>query len=295
VVLHYEDYVLLNTHVLNPGWITKAIYKIINSIKLKQENGIISKLSLSYILNEEVLPNFATDDEKYSRQEEQYIVDVMKKFELCFELDVYDKSDHILVPDLLKANEPDHNFLKKDSLSFYLEYNFLPSSVLPSFMVRIQKDIDPELCWRTGLVMQDKNFDAQALVQLDKNKRRINIHVSGKQKRDYFSTIRKTLLDINSSFLKLDVKEWVPLPDEKDFAIEHDELRGHQDANRDKIFIGKLRKEYSVSKLLDGIETPEERESRKNKSTGGIKIGTIRVDGDATFADEVGKIETHDK
>jgi internalin A len=296
VALHYEDFELLDKQVLNPEWITKAIYKIINSKKLREEQGILSKSLLSYILNEEVLPDFAGNGEKYSHQEEQYIVDVMKKFELCFELDIHGKADYILVPDLLKANEADYQFLEKDNIRFYFEYDFLPSSVFPSFMVRMQKDIDSELCWRTGLIMQDKNFDARALVQLDKNKRRVNIHVAGKQKRDYFSTIRKTLLDINSSFLKLDVKEWVPLPDEKDFAIEHDELRGYQDANRDKIFIGKLRKEYSVSKLLDGIERPEERETRRDKSTGSIKIEHINIHSKhTTFADEIGKIETHDR
>jgi hypothetical protein len=144
--------------------------------------------------------------------------------------------------------------------------------------------------------MRDKKFDAQALVQLDKNKRRIYVSVSGVKKKDYFSNIIKTLRDINGSFQKLYFKEWVLLPDEKDFAVEHDELLGHQDANRDKIFIGKLRKEYSVSKLLDGIESPKEREKRKDKSTERIKIGRINIHGDhTTFADEIGKIETHDK
>ncbi len=295
VALHYEDFDLLDKQVLNPEWITKAIYKIINSKKLKEEQGILSKSSLSYILNEEVLPDLAGDGEKYSHPEEQYIIDVMKKFELCFELDRHDKADYMLVPDLLKADEPDYKFPQTDTLSFYFEYDFLPSSILPSFMVKRQKDVDQQLCWRTGLVMRNKNFDARALVQIDKNKRRINIRVAGVQKRDYFSAIRDNLLDINSSFQKLDFKEWVPLPDEKDFAVEYEDLLGYERTGRDTIFFGKLRKEYSVSKLLDGIETPEEREIRKDKSTGGIKIEHIDIHGDhTTFADEIGKIETNE-
>ena len=292
VALHYDDYELLNTQVLNPEWVTRAIYKIINSRRLKKQHGIVPKSSLNYILNREVLPDFAGKAEKYSSEEERYIVELMKKFELCFELDGGDRAGRILVPDLLEAKEPDYDFPKTDVLSFYFEYDFLPSSVLPSFMVKRQLDVDIDLCWRTGMVINDKNFDARALVLLDKNKRRIHIQVAGAEKRGYFSTIRKTILDINAGFRKLPVRQWVPLPDEDEYAVEYEELLGHENARprRDKIFIGRLEKEYPVSMLLDGIETPEERKDR-TKGEGGVKIRKIDIHGNASFADVIEKIE----
>ncbi|MBN2315257.1 MAG: leucine-rich repeat domain-containing protein [Sedimentisphaerales bacterium] len=295
VALHYEDYDLLNTQVLNPEWVTQAIYKIINSQELKKQDGILPKSRLSYILNEEVLADFAGKAVKYSPEEERYIVQLMKKFELCFELDGGGIPGRILVPDLLKAEESDYDFPKTDVLRFYFEYDFLPSSVLPSFMVKRQQDVDIDLCWRTGLVMSDKEFDARALVRLDKNKRRIHIQVAGAQKRDYFSTIRKTIMDINAGFQKLPVRQWVPLPDEDGYAVEYDELLGHEKINprRDKIFIGKLGREYPVSVLLDGIETPEERRERI-KGARGVKIRDIHA-GQVIFADDIGNIETHRK
>ncbi|MFC1636319.1 leucine-rich repeat domain-containing protein [Planctomycetota bacterium] len=297
VALHYEDYDLLNTQVLNPEWVTKAIYKIINSKELKQRDGILAKSRLSYVLNKEVLPGFAGQAEKYSHEEERYIVQLMKKFELCFELDGGGKSGRILVPDLLKAKESDYDFPQTDVVRFYFEYDFLPSSILPSFMVKRQHDVNIALCWRTGLVMSDKDFDAQALVRLDKNKRQIHIQVAGAQKRDYFSTIRKTILEINAGFQKLPVRQWVPLPDKDDYAVEYDELLGHERAKprRDKIFIGKLRKEYPVSTLLDGIETREERKGRL-QGAASREIREIHIhDSQVAFADNVGKMETHRK
>jgi hypothetical protein len=85
--------------------------------------------------------------------------------------------------------------------------------------------------------------------------------VSGKQKRDYLAVIRKTINDINNSFQKLNIKEWVPLPDQETMAVEYAELIGHYLAGEEEIFIGKLGRSYNVMKLLDGIESREETKS----------------------------------
>ena len=67
--------------------------------------------NLPQILNEERLQDDDVDlmrkARHYSAMEQTYVVDLMNKFELCFELE-----DHtILVPDLLK--EKDHQVLRQ--------------------------------------------------------------------------------------------------------------------------------------------------------------------------------------
>jgi hypothetical protein len=71
--------------------------------------------------------------------------------------------------------------------------------------------------------------------------------------------IRREIRDINGRFQKLAVKELVPLPDHPKETVEYEELLGYERAGRDEYFAGKLQKAYSVSELLDGIESKEER------------------------------------
>jgi hypothetical protein len=49
-------------------------------------------------------------------------------------------------------------------------------------------------------------------------------------------------------------------------AIEYEELLGYELDGRDEYYIGKIRKSFSVSKLLNGIEKKEERQNRMNQS-----------------------------
>ena len=78
----------------------------------------------------------------------------------------------------------------------------------------------------------------------DKAERRISIEVTGEQKRDYFSILRKTIRDINKDFQKLEIQELVPLPGFKNEYVDYKELIGHEMERKDELFIGKLRKNF---------------------------------------------------
>src|SRR5216684_1377448 len=187
---------------------------------------------------------------QYSPDKYSYIVELMLKFELCYKLD----PNSILVPDLLDIQEPELKIDVETALRFVFEYQYLPKSVMPRFIVRLHKDIRGNRSWRTGVELEDKSLNAQALVRADPKAKRIYIFVTGNQKRDYFATIRKVLGEINASFEKLAVTEFVPLPDAPEVLIEYRELIGHEIGKREEIYIGKLGKAYSVQLLLNGIE-----------------------------------------
>ena len=284
VVLHFKEFSLEHMKILNPEWITQGIYKIINSKMLKDKKGVLDKRSLAFILNKE---KFEDDDyekglkrSKYTKQEQIYVIDLMREFELSYEPD----GGQVFVPGLFEEKEPGFDFDYQDSIRFYFEYEYLPRPVIPRFIVQRHKDIEGELRWRTGVVLKDEKLQSRALVKTDERQRRIYIYVSGRQKRDYFAVIRKTILDINDSFQELDIKEWIPLPDHETIALEYAELIGHYLAREKEIFVGKLGQRYNVMKLLDGIESPQEREHRIEK----IDISG----GNVIFADKIGKIET---
>jgi len=247
VVVHFDEPALRETNVINPRWLTEAVYKIINSKPLADNQGLLAKATLGEVLSEE----------RYPARRHDYILELMKKFELCYPL----SQRQVLIPDLLEVKEPefDFRFDHRNSLKFRFEYDFLPKSVMPNFIVRIHGDIFGNYQWRTGVVLKDQKLDAIAIVKSDARDKRIYIEVDGAQKRDYFAVLRSTIRDINGRFQKLLVKEMVPLPDYPKETVEYEELLGYERAGRDEYFAGKLGKAYSVSELLDGIERKEER------------------------------------
>jgi internalin A len=256
VILHFRDFELLDTHVLEPKWVTNGVYRIINSEDLAACKGVL-KLDLL----DEILKKEAEDDYYYPSGKYRYIIELMKKFELCYEID----KEIVLLPDLLEVQEPEFNFDYDAALKFVIDYDFLPRSVMPRFIVKMHKDIASELRWRTGVVLEDGAFHSTAVIKADENDEKIYIYVNGEQKRDYFSTIRKTFGDINDSFEK-EAKEMVPLPDNDEIAIEYDELIGYEQMGKDDFTVGKLRKSYSVKELLNGIEKEEDRMKEKDES-----------------------------
>jgi small GTP-binding protein len=285
VMLHFPDRSLPDMEVLNPEWATEGIYKIINSKELKNCKGMLPGDRLEYVLNKERLEDGNEKSKKYSKDEQRYIVELMKKFELCFELG----DDTILVPDLLTEQEPPEGLPKESNLRFYFEYDFMPAVVMPRFMVRKQADLDYGLCWRTGAFLKSEEFDSKAVVRQDKDSRRIKVEVTGTEARGYLSAIRDVITGINKSFKKLTCEEWVPLPDEPEYAIKYKDLIGHEIAGLGEKFVGELGKRYSVSKLLGNIESREETEERKEvmvqtymdlrKATiGGIYMNNARDD-----------------
>ncbi|NOG45111.1 MAG: hypothetical protein HND50_07765 [Calditrichaeota bacterium] len=252
IIVHYPEMGLEDTHVLNPRWLTNAVYKIINSKKVSQKAGVLDLNDLSEILKPQ------KDEENpyhYPKNKHDYIINIMKKFEICFPLDVRT----VLIPDLLCKDEPDFTFDKDENLQFIFQYDFLPKSVFPRFMVQMQNDIESNLYWRSGVVLMDSDLGTRAVIRCDDTEKQIYISVIGEQKRDYFAYLRKAFRIINDSFEIPIVDELIPLPDNPDFTVSYEELIGLERMRETHIAIGKLEQRYSISKLLDGIEKPDER------------------------------------
>jgi hypothetical protein len=101
VVLHFKDFDLKDTYVLDPKWVTEAVYKIINSKELVKTKGILNLKLLDKILVKSKKKDYYYPKDKYS-----YIIKLMKKFEVCYSID----NETVLVPDLLEVQEPHFDF-----------------------------------------------------------------------------------------------------------------------------------------------------------------------------------------
>lgn len=199
VVLYFqEDRRLSDLGILNPQWVTNGVYKILNSHNLFQNKGVLTTSMLDEILN---LP-------EYPRGKRLFIVDMMKKFELCYDI----QPDKIfLVPDLLPKDEPSE--LKFNGVpAFEYAYPVLPSSVITRFIVRMNQKIDDGFVWRTGVVL--KIGENKALVKADIEDRKITIAIDGMEhtRRETLTAIFYHLNDIHDSIKGLNPEKLVPVP-----------------------------------------------------------------------------------
>lgn len=261
IALHFEDPRLKIIQVLNPLWVTQAVYRIITSKELADSHGI---LTLAQI--EQILRNTEESHFDYPEDRRLYIIDLMKedRFELCYQLPA---EQQILIPDLLQVEEPKFDFPEEDILRFRFEYDFLPRSILPRFIVRRHEQIKlgddgKPLQWRTGVVLSGRDdLNATAVVWSDNRDRKIMISVAGPDRREFFREIRREFGSIHNTFKRLDVSQKVPLPDEPDVDVDYEDLIFHHDEGVPQILVGEVRRKYSVQDLLAGIERPEDRDA----------------------------------
>ena len=255
VIVHFREFDLEDTHVLEPKWVTTAVYKIINSEKVAASSGILKLRDLREILKQQ-----DKEDYFYPRSKYKYIIGLMKKFELCYSLN----EEMVLIPQLLNVVEPEFNFDYETSLKFTLSYDdFLPLSIMPRFIVKRHKDIKGELRWRTGVVLENKAFQSIAVVRADNEANRIDIYVNGQERKDYLAVILLFFREINDSFEKLKVDERVPMPDNPEVTASYKTLMNHVREEMAYIMPDGADKKYSVKELLGLVQLDEQRDFQK--------------------------------
>ena len=247
VVLHFQDDPRLEAlGILNPQWVTNGVYKILNAHALFQAKGVLTVSMLNEILN-------LTE---YPRDKRLFIVDMMKKFELCY--DITDTS--FLVPDLLPKDEP---FTGEwdGALAFQYHYTVLPSSVITRFIVRMNEFIHKTV-WRSGVVL--KSGDNTSLVKADMEDRKVYILVSGDEhkRHDFLTKIRGQFDSIHTTITKLEVKEMVPVPGHPEaepvdydllLQMEHNNVPSHAVLSGGKMIV------VNVREMLSGVARQEDR------------------------------------
>lgn len=240
VALRFSDLPLRDTNVINPRWLTEGVYRIVNSQEVANAGGVLDLGMLPRILDQATHPS-----EKY-----HFIIELMKKFELCHEI----SPDSVLLPSLLPIEEPKVSIGSDDFLRFIVDYDFLPKSIMPRFIVRMHSDIYQRQRWRTGVVLSNSAFDSRAVVRADEVDRRIDISVYGSQRREYLGVILHTLRAINESFEKIKFLEKVPMPDRPEVTISYNHLLRLEAKGIRTYMPDGTDKEYEVQDLLGYIK-----------------------------------------
>lgn len=247
-VLHFSDpdcpYRLKETKILDPEWLTRGVYKILNNDQLLQNGGVLTRGMLAKIL---------TREDGYSKKGRLFILGMMRKFELCFEF--ADGSNRRLVPELLNRNEPDLGLGAEDAVRFELHYDVLPDGILPRFIVRTHAYLTVlPTYWRSGVLLGIEGN--RALVRGDTQTGRVFLAVfdAPSGRRQALSLLRTVLAAINRTIPGLGVKEMVPLPGHPGRAVAYKHLKWLE-AEGEQIYLdGSVRQRFQVRELLDSVE-----------------------------------------
>ncbi|MCI5188680.1 MAG: GTP-binding protein [Candidatus Electrothrix sp. AS4_5] len=250
--VHFKDFILKAMHVLDPVWVTEAVYKIINAEQVADARGTLGLNSLGNIL-----PYNKGKKLSWPEATHVFILELMKKFELCWGIG----EQAVLIPQLLPVAEPEFTFDYKNALGFVLHYqDFLPPSVMPRFLVKRHSQIKKGLCWRTGVVLKDKESNTEAVVKADHEARRIYLWTDGLRRKEFLSFLWFSLRTINDSFEKLKVSERIPMPDDSAVTADYQTLLDNVKDRIERYRPDGAKRAYNVKELLGLVEPSQEDE-----------------------------------
>jgi internalin A len=267
IALHYQDDLSLrDKNILNPEWITEGVYRILNSDHLFENKGILNVEQLENIL----------DRKRYPSETHFFIIQMMKRFDLCFELN-NSNNQQFLMPDLLPKEEVLMTWDDSQTLNFEYHYDFLPTSIISRFIVRTHTLIYKNMYWRGGVILgREEN---QALIKSDYEERKISISISGKRKtrRDLLSIVRSDFERVHGTIPNLDIEQRVVLPDNRKIAVSYQHLLRLEEIGHKTIIPEGSIKEYIVEDLLNGIEPKTDRKDEKRKNDTNFFTPTQRL------------------
>jgi internalin A len=257
ITLNYnDDSRLQETHVLNPHWVTNGVYRILNSDKLEDQKGEIELSDLAAIL----------DPNDYPPGMRQFLLDLMKKFDLCFNFP--DRDSRYLIPELLDKQEPAGvaAFEPAKCLNFQYDYPALPEGLLPRFIVRTYVHSHGLARWRTGVVLSFEG--CRALVKSDPQEKKVFISVSGPQgaRRRLLAVVRSEFEKIHRSIPRLEPTEMVPIPTYPEVVVPYQKLllMEQKEVTKFKEVVGDDLIDLDVNELLDGVDLKGARRTMKS-------------------------------
>jgi len=233
------------------------------------------------------------NDKKYPVRMHRFLMDLMKKFDLCFTLS--EEECAYLVPELLDKQEPElaSDIKPIDCLNFQYHYYVLPEGLLPRFIVRTHVLSQGMERWRTGVILMFEGN--KALVKADIQERKVYISITGplSGRRRLLAIIRADLDRIHRDIKNLNPVAMVPLLGHPNETISYKELNVYE-ANNIKIgnkVVGDVVVHYDIGELLNGVDFDNVR--RKDRPM--IERKPIKLFYSYTHKDEVlrNELDTH--
>jgi hypothetical protein len=246
IIVHFTGFSLEGSIVLQPSWLTTGLYAFLEDSSVQDKGGILVWSQVDRVL----LSLRGTGD--YSADARRFIVNVMIAFEVCFAID----RDHLLIPDLLRRDEPEGLPIFASAKSEVLfSFDFLPLSVLHKAISRLHEDLDLELLWRTGAVLKPGGMEATALVRADEVISRIHLTVEGTARREYLTVVRHSIRNAIRASGKIAWTESLRLPTAESYFVPIEEIKGLQRMGVTVYPHGLSGQLFDIAPLLSEVES----------------------------------------
>jgi internalin A len=242
--------------LLDPNWLTTAIYTLLISRRIADARGEFSRQDLR-----DLLPA-----NEYPEKWHSYILDMMQHRDIgmCFRLPNR-PDERYLIPEALPYSAPDYSTWPADSLLFRFQYELLPRGLIPRFIVHAHDKLtDTPTAWQTGAVFHAVN--CKILVLGDRDRRRIDMSVTGPvaQRRSALQVILDRLDFVHGLNSEIGATALVPLPDEPALDVPYEHLLKLEERYGSEHAFDPVgaRRAYTVRELLDGVRHDRNLENR---------------------------------
>jgi internalin A len=192
VFLHFQDDPLLaRTVILQNGWATEAVFRILDDEIVKARFGRFTAADCERLWRDSVYADMHPE-----------LLALMQRFELCYV--VADSAPRTwLAPQLLPPARPTALSTRgrptDAELVVRYHYDFLPKGMISRLTVRMHRFVrDPEMAWNTGVLFEMD--DTSVLVELLPAGNEIELRARAPERKALISAISTDLDSLNESF-----------------------------------------------------------------------------------------------
>jgi len=273
--------------ILNPEWLTNAIYIILNNRREEVQNGVVPRSTIADLLDppEElekeiyaILPG-----ESYESHEIDHVLMVIRKFGLSFPLG----EDREFFPALCnRTTLPIAEEYEKapDTLELRAVYDYLPDNLMQTLMVELNRDLELENVWKTGAQFIHPITKLSAVVKTEgETKLRILVRGQGKthDATSYLNYLWDNVKRITSRMNITASEEQIAYRHPDDGAAEYYDyvfLVGSQEKGVDMVY-SKLKKEMiPIQNIL--TQSDNGVVGARKKLIQDIVVGCVHLQGD---------------
>ena len=180
VLVYFQSKTLM---IMNPEWITKTIYKILDQDEQIADNGVVVHKKIRSFCRK-------NNDHINKSEDAAYLVDIMRDYDLSFQYEKHkpgeeNTEDKEFIPMLCQREEPEdiETLIKEDNtVQLRMVFEYLPCGVLYKLMVDHHKleeadhgGLDMAHVWRSGMKLDGEN-GAYAVVRQEGNTMGIYVH-----------------------------------------------------------------------------------------------------------------------
>jgi internalin A len=249
IVLWYEDYSAVRQKViLNPEWVTTALYRIIDSQTIRDKNGKLEQVDIEDLWQDAMYIDYHNE-----------LLELLKIFRLAYKRK---QEDAYIVPSLMNTNIPGKHENWNPTNKWKIRYKYprlMPRGIVNQLAAELCSYIESDFddVWAFGVVFTTDN--AQAKVQVNRSRKLIIVEAYGNERLALMQAIVKAMEDIHSTYKGLEFDIEIPCNCEKCnesaeedktyYAYKEDILREIND-NRDDIYCRNLRQTLKIAPIL---------------------------------------------